>query len=255
VKLIPLFVLCWASCAAAQTFHIAPANPILVGERLSIRVDGLPADRNVTLTAERAMDATNGGDAAMLYRSQAVFSAPQGALDLATAKPLSGTYSDADVHGLFWSMMPVPGAPLGELQPSQVKLTAAVDGRVLGATTIEFIDSLPEVKVEQVKEFPGAVFATLPGDSRRPALIVLGGSEGGGWVARDRSPRFASRGFAVLGLPYYSPGANDREIPELPAAFADIPVERLNAAFEWLKARREVDASRVALVGTSKGAV
>jgi dienelactone hydrolase len=53
---------------------------------------------------------------------------------------------------------------------------------------------------------------------------VLGGSEGGGSFARDRAPRFASRGFAVLGLPYYSPGRGEREIPELPAAFADIPV-------------------------------
>lgn len=125
---------------------------------------------------------------------------------------------------------------------------------MLAATTIDFIDALPEVKVEQVKEFPGAVFATLPGSSRRPALIVLGGSEGGGWVARTSAPRFASRGFAVLGLPYYSPGAGEREIPELPAAFADIPVDRLNAAREWLQRRPEVDAARVGLVGTSKGA-
>jgi dienelactone hydrolase len=190
----------------------------------------------------------------VLYRSQVVFSAQQGSLDLATAKPLSGTYTDADIHGLFWSMAPVAGADLGGLQPLQVKLTAEADGRVLASTTIEFIDALPEVKVEQVKEFPGAVFAALPGSSRRPALIVLGGSEGGGWVARTSSPRFASRGFAVLGLPYYSPGSGEREIPELPAAFADIPVDRLNAAFEWLKRRPEVDASRVGLVGTSKGA-
>ena len=254
MRFVPLFVLWWASCATAQTFHVEPANPILVGEPLSIKVDGLPADQNVTLTAERSMAASSPEGSPVLYRSQVVFSAPQGTLDLATAKPVSGTYTDADIHGLFWSMAPVAGGELGGLQPLQVKLTATVEGRVLASATIEFIDALPEVEVEQVKQFPGAVFATLPGNVRRPALIVLGGSEGGGWVARDRSPRFASRGFAVLGLPYYSPGAKDREIPELPAAFADIPVERLDAAFAWLKARPEVDASRVALVGVSKGA-
>jgi dienelactone hydrolase len=254
VRFVPLFVLWWASCATAQTFHVEPANPILVGEPLSIKVDGLPADQNVTLTAERSMAASSPEGSPVLYRSQVVFPAPQGTLDLATAKPVSGTYTDADIHGLFWSMAPVAGGELGGLQPLQVKLTATVEGRVLASATIEFIDALPEVEVEQVKQFPGAVFATLPGNVRRPALIVLGGSEGGGWVARDRSPRFASRGFAVLGLPYYSPGAKDREIPELPAAFADIPVERLDAAFAWLKARPEVDASRVALVGVSKGA-
>jgi len=48
VKLVPLLLLAWISSGAAQTFHIEPASPILVGEPLSIRVDGLPADRSVT---------------------------------------------------------------------------------------------------------------------------------------------------------------------------------------------------------------
>ena len=254
MKFAPLLLLCWISSAAAQTFHIAPANPVLVGEPLSISIDGLPSDKQVMLTAERTIEEPNRPGAPVLYRSQVEFSAPQGVLDLATAKPLSGTYVGADIRGLFWSMAPVAGGEVGGLKPLQVKLTATADGRVLASTTIEFIDSLPAVKVEQVQEFPGAVFATLPGSSRRPALIMLGGSEGGGRIARRESPRFASQGFAVLGLPYYSPGSGEREIPELPAAFADIPVDRLNAAFEWLKHRPEVDASRVALVGGSKGA-
>jgi dienelactone hydrolase len=249
-----LSLLLVAASAAAQTFHIEPANPVLVGEPVAIRLEGLPTDKNVTLMAERTMEAPEPKAPQILYRSQAVFIAPQGSLDLATARPQSGSYSEADVRGLFWSMSPVEGGDGSALQPMHVKLTASADGRVLATSTLQFIDALPEVKVEQVKEFPGAVFASLPGGSRRPAVIVLGGSEGGGWVARDRAPRLASRGFAVLGLPYYSPGSGEREIPELPAAFADIPVERLNAAFEWLKRRKDVDASRVALVGTSKGA-
>ncbi len=250
-------LLCSIVSAAAPTFQVEPANPILVGEPISIRIDGLPADKEVTLVAERTMEASNPSAAPLLYRSQASFSAPQGSLDLATAKPQSGTYADADIRGLFWSMSPVEGGDIGALQPLQVRVTVSSAGRVLTSTIMQFIDSLPTVKVEQVKEFPGAVFATLPGAAKRPAIIVLGGSEGGGWVARDRSPRFASRGFAVLGLPYYSPAARasgEQEIPELPASFADIPVDRLDAVVEWLKRRPDVDASRVALVGTSKGA-
>lgn len=248
-------LLSWPACAEAQTFHIAPANPVLLGEPVSITLDGVPSGQDVTVVAERTMEAPNPPNPPLLYRSQAVFSASQGSLDIATAQPRSGSYTGADIRGLFWSMAPVEGGDSGGLQPRQVKLTATAAGRLLTSTTIEFIDALPEVKVEQVKEFPGAVFATLPGKSRRPAIILLGGSEGGGRVARDSSPRFASRGFAVLGLPYYSPGrSGDREIPDLPAAFADIPVDRLNTAFEWLKARPEVDAAHVALLGTSKGA-
>ena len=245
------------SSAAAQTFQIEPGNPVLVGEPVSIRLENLPVGKDVMLVAERIiLPASDPSAAPVLYRSQAVFSAPHGSLDLAMAKPQSGSYADADVRGLFWSMVPVEGGNVGELKPMQVKLTASADARVLTSAMIEFIDALPAVKVEAVNEFPGAVFATLPGTVRRPAIIVFGGSEGGARTARD-APRYASRGFAVLGLPYYSPArgpTREREIPELPAAFADIPVERLNAVFEWLKRRHDVDSSRVALLGTSKGA-
>lgn len=250
-------LLCSFASASAQTFRIEPASPVLTGEPLTIKLEGLPSDKEVTLVAERTIQPSDASAPAQLYRSRANFSAPQGSLDLALARPQSGTYVDADVRGLFWSMAPVEGGDVGALKPLQVRLTASTEGRVLTSTIIQFVDSLPTVKVEQVKEFPGAVFATLPGAERRPAIIVFGGSEGGGRVARDSPPRFASRGFAVLGLPYYSPAsgpARVREIPELPAAFADIPVDRLDAALEWLKRRAEVDASRVALVGTSKGA-
>ncbi len=52
--------------------------------------------------------------------------------------------------------------------------------------------------------FPGAVFASVPG-ARRPALIVLGGSEGGDEVAKQFAPLLAALRYSVLGLPYYDP--------------------------------------------------
>ena len=55
MKFVPLLLLCWISSAAAQTFHIEPANPVLVGEPLAISIDGLPSDQKVLLTA-RAHD-------------------------------------------------------------------------------------------------------------------------------------------------------------------------------------------------------
>jgi dienelactone hydrolase len=78
-------------------------------------------------------------------------------------------------------------------------------------------------------------------------------------VTRD-APVYASRGYAVLALPYYSPGGwsasgpTPPELPALPQAFADIPIERLEQAREWLAAQPEVDATRIGVVGTSKGA-
>lgn len=246
------------SAIHAQSFLIVPANPVLAGDSISIRLEGLPANADVKLVAERVVSQSwMPGAKPVLYRSEAVFAVgADGKLDTATAKPKSGSYKGADKHGLFWSMNPTKD-DAADRKTSDVKLIAFAGDKPLAEARIEFINRLPAVKTEKVDRFPGAVFANIPGETKRPAIIVLGGSEGGSWVAREFAPMLASRGFAVLGLPYYSPvqfPATKPEIPELPASFADIPVERLNDAYEWLKTRPEVDATRIALHGTSKGA-
>jgi len=246
--------------AWAQSFNVLPANPVLAGEPVSIALSGLPANGEVKVTAER-MIVSFGQSKPALYRASATFAVgADGTLDLATAAPKSGSYKGADIRGLFWSMAPVGGEAPQDRKVQQVRLIASSgdkEPKELASATIEFINSLPEVKIEKVEKFPGAVFASLPGAGKRPAIIVLGGSEGGSSAARDESPRLASRGFAVLGLPYYSPAqwpSNKREIEALPVAFADIPVDRLNEAYEWLKSRSDVDATRIAIYGGSKGA-
>ena len=90
------------------------------------------------------------------------------------------------------------------------------------------------MKTEKVDRFPGSVCEYPESETKRPAIIVLGGSETVvGWHANLRRCS-ASRSFAVLGLPYYSPvqfPATNQRFPRLPASFADIPVERLNDAY------------------------
>ena len=78
---------------------------------------------------------------------------------------------------------------------------------------------LQPVQRRKVDAFEGAVFASLPGETRRPALILLGGSEGGSAITHDAAA-WASRGYAVLALPYYSPpgwGPTGPTPPELPS--------------------------------------
>ena len=247
----------FASVASSQNFNIQPANPVLSGEPITIALTGLPANADVKITAERVVVAFGQAKPA-LYRADAVYTtSADGKLDLATAAPKSGSYKGADIRGLFWAMVPTADAIAADRPLMQVKLNATSGDKTLANATIDFINALPDVKVEKVEKFPGAVFAALPGKVKRPVIIVLGGSEGGSSAAREESPRLASRGFAVLGLPYYSPQSwpsGKREIAELPEAFADIAVDRLNAAFDWLKTRDDVDTSRIAIYGGSKGA-
>lgn len=258
VVFVTVFSVAVSPIATAQTFNIQPANPVLAGEPLTISLSGLPANTDVKITAERVVVAFGQGDKRALYRADAIYTTESdGRLDLAKAAPKSGTYKGADIRGLFWSMVPTEAEIAADRKVMQVRLSVSNGDKELANATIEFINALSAVKVEKVEKFPGAVFASLPGIEKRPVIIVLGGSEGGSSTAREESPRLASRGFAVLGLPYYSPPvwpSPAREIAELPEAFADIPVDRLNAVYAWLKTRDDVDSSRIAIYGGSKGA-
>jgi len=259
-----------AISAHAQQFNISPPNPILMGDAITIALSGLPASQDVKIVAERVMTEWN-SDQRVVYRAEAVFKASgAGALDLALAAPKSGSYKQADVHGLFWSMKPVQGEVAADRKLMEVHLQVRTlaDDKLLAEQVITFIKQLAEVKTEKVEQFPGALFAILPpaagtgvkagkpAVAKRPAIILLGGSEGDTMVTRGAAP-LASHGFAVLALPYYSPinwPSTKAELPTLPSAFADIAVERLNEARAWLMARDDVDAQRISIHGTSKGA-
>jgi dienelactone hydrolase len=90
--------------------------------------------------------------------------------------------------------------------------------------------------------YPGA------GEGPHPAILLLGGSEGGLGAAADGQARLlAKEGFAVLALAYY-------RLPGQPQRFELIPLETFTRALDWLKAQGEVDPARLAIMGTSKGA-
>ena len=122
---------------------------------------------------------------------------------------------------------------------------AAEPGPPVAPTEVMVGDSLPY-----------AYFATPPGEGPFPVVIVLGGSEGGDMGSRGSAPRFLEQGYAVLGLPYYSPGylPAERQLPDLPQAFDAIPLEKLALARDWLAARDDVRADAIGLYGVSKGA-
>lgn len=255
--------------AAAQRFDLQPGADIPVdGEHVAIVLNGLPPGTEVTLRSQRRVREWSGAERA--YAAEAVYRTDaDGRVDLARQVPQRAPWTGADLRGLFWAMTPAPDASAASaastasastgLSTNQVRLQALHGGHVVAETLLTLRDRSPQVQQRAAEPFPGAVFASLPGDTKRPALILLGGSEGGTLVTRD-APVWASRGYAVLALPYYSPprwapqGPMAPDLPALPQAFADIPVDRLQAAHDWLRAQPEVDATRIGSVGTSKGA-
>ena len=90
--------------------------------------------------------------------------------------------------------------------------------------------------------FPG------PKGTKRPGVLVLGGSEGGLGNGMMRAAKVLQQsGFTVLQLSYYR-GPGQPEELEL------VPLETMYAGLDWLRKQPEVDAERVGIVGASKGA-
>ncbi|KZX86917.1 hypothetical protein A3726_01220 [Erythrobacter sp. HI0037] len=90
--------------------------------------------------------------------------------------------------------------------------------------------------------FPGS------GDGPRPAILLLGGSEGGLKESRNVFARqLAAEGYAVLYPGYTATSEANR-------AFDMVPLEIFDAALDWLAARPDIAAGPVAVIGHSKGA-
>jgi len=131
---------------------------------------------------------------------------------------------------------------------------AAFSPSVLSAQEAASPDTIATELVGEQLE--GAFFAKPDGDGPFPAIILLGGSEGGDRGARSLAKQFLDQGYAILGMPYYSPAWGDQkqQFPGLPRAFANIPVDRAETAKDWLASRADIRAEDIALYGVSKGA-
>jgi|GEM_PF-185349 len=79
-----------------------------------------------------------------------------------------------------------------------------------------------------------------------PALIVLGGSEGGIQAASGVGAGFARHGYAVLALAYF-------DADGLPKTLENIPLEYFEKAVDWLEAQQGIDAGAIGAAGGSRG--
>jgi pimeloyl-ACP methyl ester carboxylesterase len=90
----------------------------------------------------------------------------------------------------------------------------------------------------------GTLFYPTKADVPRPAVIVLGGLDGG--LQEGSAAMLASEGFVALALGYFGPQ------PLFPEPI-EIPLEYFAKAVSWLKAQPFVGPNGIAMVGVSKG--
>lgn len=229
-----------------------PPSSIAAGGMPIVTMTGAPPGAPVRVEAHRP----DVYGRPILYRSTATFRADRcGRVSLADP-PLEAAWTDGDPRGLLWSMSATAEAPGKGWNSGEVRLAAdfGADGSVEATGRLEIATSTAMYReVALGADHPGAFFIHPAPGARRPVIILLGGSDGGDGAARFIAPRFLARGYAVLGVPYYQPGYGPGpKIPGLPAAFADIPLDRLEGVLAWI--RKRDDAGRVGIYGVSKGA-
>lgn len=81
---------------------------------------------------------------------------------------------------------------------------------------------------------------------RGPALLVLGGSEGGEGGGRALARSFAAEGYGVLALAYF-------RAPGLPPTLQNVPLEYFDRAVAWLARQPLADPKRLGIYGMSIG--
>lgn len=86
------------------------------------------------------------------------------------------------------------------------------------------------------------------GTGPHPAILLLGGSEGGlGKDIRALALLLQAEGYSTLQLAYHN-------APGKSAKLVNIPIEDFARGIDWLKKQPGVDAGRIGIVGYSKGA-
>lgn len=223
---------------AELVFVDASGDPIeqtRYGDFFSVRVEQLPANAEVTVRSAFWGDA-----------GWATFEADDaGVVDTARDAPTDGTYDGVEPEGLIWSMETLSN-------DSDTTLDVHFSVELEGAPLTEAVmprQWLDEGLVREVIEQDGLV-----GDLYRPeevpeplpALIVLGGSEGGLAYPSFRAVWLAGYGYVALGLAYF-------DEPGLPDDLHEIPLEYFETALGVLAARPDVDPTRIGVVGGSRG--
>jgi dienelactone hydrolase len=225
---------------------VVPSSPVLRGDPVNVRADGLAPGARVTLKA--AGKDQHGQE----WTSMAVFEADAGgAVVLARDAPVSGSWTGAGREGPFWSMALDPAAanvtPMVSIDDVALTLLDA-SGAVLGQGAVVFAGQVGVAEVTATGPVVGSLYVPVAKGSPAPALIVLGGSEGG--CRKDLAALLASRlGAPVLALAYFGVQGSP-----LPTALQEIPLEYFVGAMDWLDARPEVKPGSHVVLGISRGA-
>lgn len=251
VLCLHLSLLFTARCFAAPSLSIAPQQG-LIDEPLRIIVDGLNPGQEFTVRAVMRVNARTTLGSYGRFRAD-----EKGQARVEEQVPIAGTYEQSGM-GLLWSMtedallerlknsdLPFPANP-GD--PFTVLFEVEIDGRIAARSLVSRVFARSDVKAIDVRQDGLVARLYLPTvKGKGPAMLCVGGSEGGLETASYLAASLASRGYFALAVAYY-------RAEGLPKQLKSIPLETIQHALNYLSRLPSVDARRIGIVGSSRGA-
>ncbi len=224
--------------------QVSPAESY-IDEDVKIITSGCSANTEVTIQA------TTYDEAEKEFSSHATFLVnEEGVVDVASQKPIEGTYHDIDASGLFWSMKHTDSKiddyyEKNNADKVSITLFLIVNGEKIDSVTItrHFYKSNIKKETIQFEEVIGTVFQP-EAYGKYPAAIILSGSDGG--MQEHAAALLASKGYVTFSLPYFGIGG-------VPKDLENIPLEYFQKATSWLRGHPYVNGE-IHLIGYSRGA-
>ena len=186
------------------------------------------------------------------WTSSAVFAASDSGQVTTSQAPISGSYATADPMGLVETLSPgQDGKVFVAPTPWTMTMSVSVEGTVkASATTTRTLVSATEARSTDQRPETSGIYGTIympakDPTSPQPAVVVIGGSEGG-LSTSVQAATLAAHGFPALALAYF-------HVPGLPDTLENIPLEYFAAAEQLLQKQPGVDSNRMVLLGISRG--
>lgn len=241
---------CLRAPSADGSLAFEHPDAVAVDEPFSMAIEGVPPDATLGIEVE-------GSGAGRSWSAGTVVGTTEESLDLDTATIVDGNDGengdddvppDLDVPTTL-ALLQFADLPFHrfDLHGEETLTYRVFDGDVeLGATSLH--RRHPDPREFEDPDDDGLVgrFYEPPDGGPAPGVVVLHGSEGELGFVADVAATLARNGFATLALQYF--GA-----PGLPDALAEIPLEYVERAVEWVLEQPVVTGERVGAMGYSRG--
>ncbi|MBO0701586.1 MAG: acyl-CoA thioesterase/BAAT N-terminal domain-containing protein [Candidatus Dormibacteraeota bacterium] len=234
---------------AHVSLRVSPRSS-LMDSPLDIRVSGLERGERAQVRVASTDARGVSWEAAATYRADR-----EGVIDTAADRSMRGSYRGVVRMGLIMAMRPPPATareavyvprPTG---PMRFLFTVRAGGRLLASRTVLRSTVRPGVRFSPETlartGFEG-LWMTPSHAVRGTAVLLFGGSEGGGQNGSLLQAQLASHGFPTLQVAYF-------DAPGLPPNLEAIPLEYFARALTWMTRQPQVNPRRIYVMSGSYG--